>query len=93
FIGVDVEQVTGNHGQPSGVLVVKITRSQVSQAGLKVQDVITAINGQATLSVQNLTDALANMSPGQTVKLAVTEPDGTKTTISIVLGQLPAGVP
>ncbi|MHB8312346.1 MAG: S1C family serine protease [Candidatus Dormibacteria bacterium] len=92
FIGVDVEQVTNNQGQPNGVLVVKITRSQVSQAGLKVQDVITSINGQATPSVQDLTDALANLSPGQTVKLAVTEPNGTKTSISIVLGQLPAGV-
>jgi S1-C subfamily serine protease len=39
--------------------------------------------------VQDLTNDLAALNPGQTVKLSVTEPSGTKTTISIVLGQLP----
>lgn len=91
FIGVDVEQVTNSQGQPGGVLVVKVTRAAASKAGLKAQDVITAINGKSTASVQDLTDALANLNPGQTVKLSVTEPDGTKITVSLQLGELPAG--
>ncbi|MGA9775241.1 MAG: trypsin-like peptidase domain-containing protein [Candidatus Dormiibacterota bacterium] len=91
FIGVDVEQVTNSQGQPAGVLVVKVTRTAASQAGLKAQDVITSINGTATPSVQDLTDALAALNPGQTVKLAVTEPNGTKITVSLKLGELPAG--
>jgi S1-C subfamily serine protease len=89
FIGINVEQKTNSKGAPAGVLVVKITRAEVTAAGLKVQDVITAMNGRATLSVQDLTNDLAALNPGQTVKLSVTEPNGTKTTISIVLGELP----
>ncbi len=90
FIGVDVEQVTNSQGQPAGVLVVKITRAAVSRAGLKVHDVIISINGKATPAVQDLTDDLANMSPGQTVKLGIKEPNGARTTVSIVLANLPA---
>ena len=90
FIGIDVEQVTNSQGEPAGVLVVKITRAAVSRAGLKVHDVITSIDGKATPSVQDLTDALANLSPGQTVRLGVKEPDGTRITISVVLASLPA---
>jgi putative serine protease PepD len=91
FIGIEVEQKTNSKGDPAGVLVVKITRAAATAAGLKVQDLITAVNGQATPSVQDLTNDLAALNPGQTVKLSVTEPNGTKTTISIVLGELPSG--
>ncbi|MHB1638928.1 MAG: S1C family serine protease [Candidatus Dormibacteria bacterium] len=93
YIGVDVEQVTNSRGQPAGVLVVKITRAAVSRAGLKVHDVITSINGKATPSVQDLTDDLANLSPGQTVKLAVKQPNGASTTVTVVLANLPASAP
>jgi S1-C subfamily serine protease len=87
-IGVEVEQVTGSNGQDDGVLVTAISRSAIAGSGLKPQDVITAVNGQPTLAVQDLTDALANLSPGKTVTLAVTHANGVKATVSIPLGQL-----
>jgi S1-C subfamily serine protease len=87
-IGVEVEQVTGSNGQDAGVLVTSVTRAAVTAAGLKAQDVITAVNGQATLAVQDLTDDLANISPGKTVTLSVTHSNGSKATVSITLGQL-----
>jgi len=89
-IGVEVEQVTGANGQDDGVLVTTITRSAVTQSGLKAQDVITALDGQPTLAVQDLTDALANLNPGKTVTLSVTHPDGSKGTVSVTLGELTA---
>ncbi|MGC2191645.1 MAG: trypsin-like peptidase domain-containing protein, partial [Candidatus Dormiibacterota bacterium] len=89
-IGVEVEQVTGSKGQDDGVLTKSIDRSAVTQAGLAPKDVITGVNGQPTLAVQDLTDALANISPGKTVNLSVTHPDGSKATVSLVLGQLTA---
>jgi len=89
-IGIVVEQVTGSDGQDTGVLVTQVTRSAVTAAGLKAQDVITAINGQATLAVQDLTDDLANLSPGAKVTLSVTHPNGSKGTVSVALGQLSA---
>ncbi|MGA2873682.1 MAG: trypsin-like peptidase domain-containing protein [Candidatus Dormibacteria bacterium] len=89
-IGIEVEQVTGSNGEDDGVLVTSVTRATASSAGLKAQDVITAANGQATPAVEDLTDALANLSPGAKVTLAVTEPSGNKTTISLTLGQLSA---
>lgn len=89
-IGIKVEQVTGPNGQDAGVLVAAVTRPAVTQAGLKPQDVITAVNGQPTLAVQDLTDALANLSPGKQITLSVTHPDGSKGTVSLTLGQLSA---
>ncbi|MGA7172150.1 MAG: trypsin-like peptidase domain-containing protein [Candidatus Dormiibacterota bacterium] len=89
-VGVEVEQVTGSNGQDDGVLVTSITRSAVSQSGLKAQDVITGVNGQPTLAVQDLTDALANISPGKTITLSVTHADGSKGTVKLILGQLTA---
>jgi putative serine protease PepD len=89
-IGIVVEQVTGSDGADTGVLVTQVTRSAVTAAGLKAQDVITAVNGQATPAVQDLTDDLANLSPGQKVTLSVTHPDGSKATVSVALGQLSA---
>jgi putative serine protease PepD len=89
-IGIIVEQVTGSDGEDTGVLVTQVTRSAVTAAGLKAQDVITAINGQATLAVQDLTDDLANLSPGAQVTLSVTHPNGSKGTVSLALGQLSA---
>ncbi|MGC1185591.1 MAG: trypsin-like peptidase domain-containing protein [Candidatus Dormiibacterota bacterium] len=87
-LGIEVEQVTGSNGQDAGVLVTSVTRSAVTAAGLKAQDVITALNGQPTLAVQDLTDALANINPGKTVSLSVTHANGSKATVSITLGQL-----
>jgi S1-C subfamily serine protease len=87
-IGIEVEQVTGSNGEDAGVLVTSITRSAVGAAGLKDQDVITALDGQPTLAVQDLTDDLANINPGKTVTLAVTHANGSKATISVALGQL-----
>jgi putative serine protease PepD len=87
-IGVEVEQVTGSNGQDDGVLVTAISRSAIAGSGLKPQDVITAVNGQPTLAVQDLTDALANLSPGKTITLSVTHANGAKATLSISLGQL-----
>jgi S1-C subfamily serine protease len=89
-LGIEVEQVTGSNGQDTGVLVTEVTRSVVTQAGLKAQDVITAVDGQPTPAVQDVTDDLANLSPGKSVTLSVTHPDGSKATVSITLGQLSA---
>jgi len=89
-IGIEVEQVTGSNGQNAGVLVTSVTRPAVSQAGLKPQDVITAVNGKPTLAVQDLTDALANLNPGKAITLSVTHANGSKGTVSITLGQLSA---
>ncbi|MGH7643084.1 MAG: S1C family serine protease [Candidatus Dormibacteria bacterium] len=87
-IGVEVEQVIGANGQDNGVLVKSITRTAVTQAGLKPQDVITAVNGTATLAVQDLTNALANLNPGKSVSLSVTHSNGSKATVSVPLGEL-----
>ncbi len=91
FIGVDVAQASNAQGQPSGVLVIQVTRAAASQAGLVAGDIITALNGQATLSVDALTAALATLAPGQSVSLTVQEPSGGSTSLTVVLGQLPGG--
>ncbi|MGH7610934.1 MAG: S1C family serine protease [Candidatus Dormibacteria bacterium] len=89
-VGIEVEQVTGSHGQDAGVLITQVDRAAATQAGLKPQDVITAVDGHATQAVQDLTNYLANLNPGKNVTLSLTQPNGSKTTVSVLLGELTA---
>jgi putative serine protease PepD len=78
-------------GQTSvGVYVGAITANGPSaRAGIHVGDVITAVNGRPTRTVDALGAALADRNPGQTVKLSIVRSNGTRTTAKVTLGQLP----
>lgn len=62
-----------------------------AQAGLTAGDEITSVNGQAVQSLDDLDTVLASLSPGQKIVVAVTHPDGSTATVSVMLGQLPGG--
>jgi putative serine protease PepD len=76
----------------SGVYIGGVTSGgPAAKAGLKVGDVITAVDGKQTLTTDRLGAALAAKKPGQTVKLSIVEQNGTKKTASVTLGQFPGG--
>jgi len=76
----------------AGVYITAVTSGGPSaNAGIKVGDVITAVDGKQTLTTDRLGAALASKKPGQTVKLSIVEQNGTKKSTSVTLGQFPGG--
>ena len=74
----------------SGAYVSTVTAgTPADKAGLKVGDVITAIDGKPTLSADDIGTVLAAYKPGQTVTLKVTHQNGTTGQIKVTLGQYP----
>lgn len=89
-LGISATTGFNSSGQPGGVIIVQIQPGGgADQAGLKAQDVITSVNGRQTPTVSDLNDQLAGLKPGDQAKVAVTQPDGTKKTVTVTLGQLP----
>jgi S1-C subfamily serine protease len=103
FIGIRGEDVTpslaaaNNLPVQSGVLVAGFVidasgQSPAQQAGLRVGDIITAVNGQAISGSADLASALISQSPGSSVQLAVVRGSNQPTTISVKLGERPASL-
>lgn len=89
-LGIQAASVTGPNGQPAGVGVVSVVAGGgADKAGIKEGEVITAINGQPTPSLQALATILAGMRPGQTVSVTVQQQQGSTKDVKVTLGSLP----
>jgi S1-C subfamily serine protease len=53
-------------------------------------DSITAINGHAVNSLEDLQAQISGYAAGDTIKLAVTGGDGAQRTVSLTVGSMPA---
>lgn len=84
-LGITAATIVGSDGKPAGVRVVAASAG----SGLAADDVITAVHGTATPDSQALATVLAALSPGQSVAVQVTHPDGSTATVQVRLGQLP----
>ncbi|MEZ0113425.1 putative serine protease PepD [Catenulispora sp. EB89] len=88
-LGVKVIGVVDNTGSPVGVGIAQLeTNSAAGAAGLKVGDVITAVNGTPTPDPTTLSQVLVTLKPGQQVKVDYTASDGSKKTATVTLGTL-----
>ncbi|MGI8334148.1 S1C family serine protease [Actinomadura scrupuli] len=89
-LGVVVRATSDNSGRPTGVGVVRVARGgPADKAGIRPGDTITAVNGAPTPSPSDLTEALARLQPGATVKVDTLRPDGTRSSVQVKLGELP----
>lgn len=90
-LGVTVRSVVAlGNGQPAGVEVANVAKGGAAEkAGIKPGEVIVAVNGTPTLSQAELAEALAGLKPGATAKVELLQPDGSKRTVDVTLGQLP----
>jgi putative serine protease PepD len=86
YLGITIGQTS------TGVYVSSVTPGgPAAQAGVKPGDVITAVDGKETLTVDALGTALAAKKPGQTVTLSIRGQDGSKRSVQVTLGQFPGG--
>jgi len=84
YLGVRLGD-TGN-----GAYVATVSAgSPAANAGLKVGDVITAIDAKPTPTADDVGTILAGYKPGHTVTLAVTHQSGATAQLKVTLGQYP----
>jgi len=90
-LGVTVRTVVDpDSGQQTAVGVVEVTKGgPADKAGIKPDDLILSVNGTATPNQTALSEALAKQKPGDTAKVEIQSPDGSKKTVDVTLGQLP----
>jgi putative serine protease PepD len=70
--------------------IVKVNRNgPAAAAGIVAGDIITAIDGEAVHSVDDVAALLANLRPGAKAKVKVRTPAGDAKTLTVTLGQYP----
>jgi putative serine protease PepD len=84
YVGVLIKSVSGG---------ARITRvfpgTPAAKAGLKVGDLVTALDGKSIASADSLTAAVSNGKPGETITLTIRR-GGTTQHVSVTLGVRPA---
>jgi PDZ domain-containing protein len=78
-------------GYPAKFGVLSVEANTPAMGNLHPGDVLDSINGKATTTASTLTSALAKLSPGTTVKLAITRA-AMPVTMSITLATPPTSV-
>lgn len=96
FIGVQIQPVTAEIADaiglkaPAGALVADATaQGPAAKAGLRRGDTITAINGAAIKDARELTRRIADVKPGDQIKVTVWR-DGRERSVAIEVGRQPA---
>lgn len=97
FLGVTVQNATDadkqqyNLSSTDGALVSSVqSGGAAGTAGIKQGDLITAVNGAAVHNVTDLTNALKNSKPGDSVTIQY-QRAGAQQSASVKLGTRPAG--
>jgi putative serine protease PepD len=89
-LGVQAVTVLGANDQPAGAGIARVTAGgPAAAAGLTTGEVITAINDTPVQTASDLVAALANLSPGASATLTVTDVNGQSQKVTVTLGQLP----
>jgi putative serine protease PepD len=84
YLGVKIGD-TGN-----GVYIGTVSPgSPAAKAGLKVGDLIVAVNGKPTPTSDDLGTVLAGFKPGQTVTLKIVHQSGGSDLVKVTLGEYP----
>jgi serine protease Do len=95
WLGVEIQPVTADLADSLGVkkaagaLVARETaNSPAASAGVKIGDVITAVNGDAVADPRDLARRIAALGPQKTAELAIWR-NGAEQTLSVKLGAMP----
>ncbi|MDN4599204.1 S1C family serine protease [Leifsonia virtsii] len=89
FLGVEVASDLADGTATGAAISGVVDGGPAAEAGLVAGDTITAIDGAAVSSAQELTTALASHRPGQTVAVTWADQDGASHTADVTLAQGP----
>ena len=86
YLGISIADT----GEGGGVYITKVyPGTGAAKAGLKVGELIVALNGTATPTSDELGTVLATLKPGQTVTVKLQTQSGATSTAKLTLGELP----
>ncbi len=93
WLGVVIQEITPEIaeaiGVREGILIAQVMKeSPADKAGLKVGDIIVALNGRKLESVRDLQFSIMKTKPGTVVTLTVIR-EGKKRNIKVKVGELP----
>jgi S1-C subfamily serine protease len=81
--------VAGSSAQPGALIVTVQPGGPASNARISAGDLIEKIDGTAITDVSALGEALAAHRPGDKITVTILRPDGTSTSTTLTLGELP----
>ncbi len=92
WLGVEVQDVVAEGpGRLRSVQVAGLVRNgPAARGGLRVGDIVTALNGERTETSRALVRGVAAVPPGQAVRLTV-QRDGRAQEITVTVGRRPSG--
>jgi S1-C subfamily serine protease len=86
YLGIEIADTVGG----GGVYLGNVTSGgPAAKAGLSAGDIITSVGSTHVETQDELSAALAQLRPGQTVKVTVVHPDGSQKTVAVRLGEFP----
>ncbi|GAA0469696.1 trypsin-like peptidase domain-containing protein [Streptomyces sp. NPDC046215] len=85
-LGITGRTIVGRDYSPAGVAVVEVTRDgPADKAGLRAGDILTRLNSQDVATMQDLTELLAGLKPGDRAEVTY-DRGGTRRTAPVTLG-------
>jgi serine protease Do len=95
WLGVEIQPVTQDIADSlglktaSGALVAKENKdAPAAEAGVKIGDVVTAVNGETVADSRDLARRIADLGPKKSAELTIWR-NGAQQTISVTLGAMP----
>jgi serine protease Do len=95
WLGVEIQPVTQDIADSlglktaSGALVAKENKdAPAAAAGVKIGDVVTAVNGQSVADPRELARRIADLGPKKSAELTIWR-NGAQQTVSVTLGAMP----
>jgi S1-C subfamily serine protease len=93
FLGIQVQAVPGDGfgdaGSPGALIAGVVSGGPAASAGLVAGDVITALNGHAVSSPDEIPSVILALKPGTTIAVTTTDQFGQSQTTQVTLGSGP----
>lgn len=92
MLGVSISSTGGRFAQQAGggaLIADVVSGGPADRAGLAAGDVITSIAGEQVSTTDDLSNAMTDLRPGQTVSVGFTTPSGDQSTVTVQLGSGP----
>jgi len=90
MLGVEVQSAQDRFATSGAVIAGVLAGGPAATAGLVAGDVITAVNGHATASPDELSAVMLTLTPGHTARVTYLDPAGQQRTVKVRLGTGPA---